>query len=79
MLLKICVHALGKNLKFFHWVLLINMIFKKERNYFDEYVSRVREMAFFTLSHTLETFLSKYFFFIHVDQKYLMKQFEIFP
>ena len=53
----------------------------KKNNYFDKNVSRVRERVFFTLSRTLDIFSSKYFFLflIHVDQKYSLKQFEIFP
>ena len=46
----------------------------------DENVYSVGKRAFFTLSRTLYTISSKYiYFFIHVDQKYSIKQFEIFP
>ena len=52
--------------------------FKKKN---DKNVYRVRERVKKALSRTLDTFSSKkiYFFLIHFDQKYLMKQFEIFP
>ena len=48
------------------------------------YVYSVQERAFFTLSRTLYTLIRHFFYFylffkFHIDQKYLLKQFEIFP
>ena len=47
--------------------------------YFGKNVSRVRESVRNALSRTVDTFLLKLLFFFHFDQKYSMKQSEIFP
>ena len=57
------MHALGKNLKLFHWVVLFNVNLKK-LYYFYKNVYSVQERAFFTLSCTLYTFWSNYIHFI---------------
>ena len=40
---------------------------------------RSMESIFYPFSHPLHIFVKMIFFLIHVDQKYSMKQFEIFP
>ena len=56
------MNALGKNLKLFHWVLLINV--NKKIKKIDKNVYSVREKGiFYPFSHTVHIFVKIFFFF----------------